>query len=176
MAEPGTTLIVEHYVADVLKESSTLNELQSRLHGLDHWWRVWKNAEWLTTRNVIKGVDLEVVALFALFHDSMRVNDQNDPGHPERGWFLFEYLYDGIGHVLTETQTSQLMTAICFHHEGRTHESPTVGVCWDADRMDIYRKGLWPDPQLMSTGAARIMALGRVVPDLSALRKTQLGE
>lgn len=176
MLDPDMTLIVEHYVSSVLKESTTLNELQSRIHGLDHWWRVWKNAEWLTTTNAIRGVDLEVVALFALFHDSMRINDYEDPGHAERGWFLFEYLYDGSGDLLTQTQMSQLMTAICFHHEGQTHSSPTVGVCWDADRLDIHRKGVWPDPRFMSTGAGRLTALGRIRPNLLAIRKTQLGD
>ena len=160
----GATMLASHYIPDVLQESTTLNDLQSRLHGLDHWWRVWKNAEWLVARGEMKGVDMELVALFALFHDAMRLNDCQDPEHGTRGWLLFEYLYDGAGHILTADQQYKLRDALCDHHEAPTHFDPTIGLCWDADRLDIHRKGIWPDPRLMSTGAGRLLAMGRIRP------------
>ena len=46
-------------------ESTTLNVLQSRVHGLDHWFRVWQNAQLLIGSEPT--ADLEVVALYALF-------------------------------------------------------------------------------------------------------------
>jgi len=157
-------MIAEHYVADVLRESNTLNVLQSRAHGLDHWFRVWKNGQWLTTQSEIKDVDMEVVALFALFHDSMRVNEGNDPEHGTRGWLLWKYLYDGSGHTLTDIQDRQLATACEDHSNGLTHSDPTIAICWDADRLDIHRHGIWPDSHLMSTGAGQILALRRTYP------------
>jgi len=159
-------MIAEHYVADVLHESNTLNVLQSRMHGLDHWFRVWKNAQWLISHSEIKDVDMEVVALFALFHDSMRVNDGNDPEHGTRGWLLFQYLYDGAGHILTKNQSLLLSSACEDHSNGLPHPDPTIAVCWDADRLDIHRHGIWPDPRFMSTGAGRLLALSRIRPGM----------
>jgi uncharacterized protein len=159
-------MIAENYVAAVLRESNTLNELQSRIHGLDHWWRVWKNAQWLyNNKSTVKiAIDMEVVALFALFHDSMRENDNRDPDHGVRGWLLWKYLYDGSGDILTEEQDQRLATACADHDKGLTHPDATIGTCWDADRLDLHRVGIWPDPRFMSTGVAKMLTLGRVRP------------
>jgi uncharacterized protein len=32
---------------------------------------------------------------------------------------------------------------------------PTIGVCWDADRLDLPRVGRTIQPRLLNTGAAR---------------------
>jgi hypothetical protein len=32
---------------------------------------------------------------------------------------------------------------------------PLVGVCWDADRLDLWRVGIKPDPRDLSTEAAK---------------------
>src|SRR4051794_424297 len=55
----------------------------SSLHGLEHWRRVGQNGLALAAET--DGVDAEVVLLFALFHDSMRLNDGHDPDHGSRG-------------------------------------------------------------------------------------------
>ena len=49
----------------------------SSLHGLPHWERVRENG--VTLAGATDGADTEVVCLFALFHDSMRLNDGHDP-------------------------------------------------------------------------------------------------
>jgi hypothetical protein len=33
--------------------------------------------------------------------------------------------------------------------------NPTIGCCWDADRLDLSRVGIEPDTELMSTDAGR---------------------
>lgn len=38
---------------------------------------------------------------------------------------------------------------------GLTTTNPTIGCCWDADRLDLGRVGIEPDPELMSTDAGR---------------------
>jgi hypothetical protein len=38
---------------------------------------------------------------------------------------------------------------------GGTTSDPTIGACWDADRLDLWRLGRRPDPMLLSTPAAR---------------------
>ena len=37
---------------------------------------------------------------------------------------------------------------------GLVSEDPTVGACWDADRLDLPRVGIQPDPALFSTARA----------------------
>ncbi|MDP9256978.1 MAG: hypothetical protein M3Q31_10540, partial [Actinomycetota bacterium] len=49
----------------------------------------------------------------------------------------------------------------CTHHtEGRTTNDPTVGCCWDADRLDLRRLGVRPRARFLSTEAAQ----GRIKP------------
>ncbi|MGL4551028.1 MAG: hypothetical protein ACRC33_07565, partial [Gemmataceae bacterium] len=51
-------------------------------HGVVHWARVLENGLRIAGAN---GADREVVALFALFHDARRVNEDRDDGHGLRG-------------------------------------------------------------------------------------------
>ncbi|MBE9561765.1 MAG: hypothetical protein IMF12_02710, partial [Proteobacteria bacterium] len=48
------------------------NRLNSRVHGPEHWTRVERNGLYLCKQN---SADTDVIKLFALFHDSMRLND-----------------------------------------------------------------------------------------------------
>ena len=41
------------------------------------------------------------------------------------------------------------------HTNGGVGRDLTVGVCWDADRLNLWRVGIQPDPRLLSTEAAR---------------------
>jgi uncharacterized protein len=45
--------------------------------------------------------------------------------------------------------------AIRHHTAGRTSVDPTIGTCWDADRLDLGRVGMQPHQRYMSTRAAR---------------------
>lgn len=155
-------MIAGHCVPYVLHESHTLNVLQSRLHGLDHWFRVWKNAQLLSDRE--SGVDLEVVALFALFHDSMRMNDSHDPKHGLHGYKLWERFCRtrDPGRYFSFRQREILFEACVEHTEGLVSADPTIAVCWDADRLDLHRMGIWPDPQYMSTEVARSLIMTRI--------------
>lgn len=148
----------------VLRESHTLNVIQSRVHGLDHSFRVWKNAQLLGGRD--ESVDMEVVALFALFHDSMRLNDGEDPGHGYRGYKLWErfYLMRDMGQVFSDHQGELLFEACAEHSAGYRSTNPTIAVCWDADRFDLHRKGIWPDARYMSTQEAIGLTMSRINP------------
>jgi uncharacterized protein len=159
----GETMIVSQCLPYVLHESYTLNVLQSRLHGLDHWFRVWKNAQLLTGRGSY--ADLEVVALYALFHDSMRMNDGRDPEHGFRGyklWERFNRLHD-VKQFLTQSQQETLVEACTEHNQGLRSTNSTIAVCWDADRLDLHRKGIWPDARLMSTQEGINLTMNRII-------------
>lgn len=98
-------------------------------------------------------VDMEVVALYCLFHDSMRMNDGADPHHGMRGYRLFErydQLHD-LSRIFHRTQRELLFEAIVEHSNGHQTTNPTIAICWDSDRLDIHRKALWPDSRFMST-------------------------
>lgn len=157
-------MLATHCVPFVLAESVTLNVTQSRLHGLDHWFRIWKNAQFLTGQD--HSADLEVVALYALFHDSMRVNDGADHGHGLRGYKLWERIYarTGLEEYMSMKQRELLFEACAEHSEGRRSTDSTIAVCWDADRMDLHRKGIWPDPRYMSTQVGFDLVMSRVNP------------
>ena len=45
-----------------------------------------------------------------------------------------------------------LLAFACEEHtNGGIGPDPTVGVCWDADRLNLWRVGIIPDPRFLST-------------------------
>ena len=129
------------------------------VHGPDHWRRVERNAVLLATRT---GADLEVVRLFALFHDSLRENDDWDEGHGTRGAAFAESLR-GTDYELSDDRFELLRYACIWHTDGEHHDDPTIGTCWDADRLDLGRVGIIPDAKFMST------AFGKEIADCGSI-------
>ena len=124
----------------------------STAHGEHHWQLVaHTGAELLVD---VPEADLDVVFLFGLFHDSMRLNDYVDPGHGRRGGELASRL---LGETsLLEPDRLETLVYACDHHtSARTSDDPTVGVCWDSDRLNLWRVAIEPAPRLLSTAPAR---------------------
>jgi uncharacterized protein len=120
-------------------------------HGPHHWARVLENGLAMAERN---GANKNVVALFALFHDSCRENENDDPGHGPRGAALAKEMLAGKGIVTDEEL--QLLKVACKGHTHQLHNQDiTVGTCWDADRLDLLRVGITPNPTFFSTLDAR---------------------
>jgi uncharacterized protein len=132
-----------------VKEAST--SAMSLVHGQSHWRRVAGTGAELAAKT--PGADADVVALFALFHDAMRKHDGDDPGHGARGAELAWSMRADL--AITDEQLATLVEGCRDHTAGRTTDDPTVGVCWDADRLDLPRVGITPSPRLLSTQAAR---------------------
>lgn len=120
-------------------------------HGVVHWARVLENGLKLAEAN---GADRNIVTLFALFHDSRRENDGSDWGHGLRGAKLARALRGKV-FELTDPDFELLYRACEWHTEGKSDESVTVCTCWDADRLDLGRVGITPDPKYLCTKAAR---------------------
>jgi uncharacterized protein len=135
------------------------------IHGPSHWQRV--DAFGL---NIAKtsGADLTVVRLFALLHDSCRQDDGADLDHGPRAAEMLDRIVPTI-FTLDRNRFELLKQAIRLHTSGLTTEDPTIGTCWDADRLDIVRVGLTPSAQYMSTVAGKGIAAS-VAPQLSALK------
>jgi uncharacterized protein len=100
------------------------------------------------------GADREVVALFALFHDSRRVNESRDDGHGLRGGELAQSLRGTLIH-LDDGRFDLLFQACRLHTDGLTDGDPTLRACWDADRLDLARVGIMPKPDRLCTETAR---------------------
>jgi uncharacterized protein len=120
-------------------------------HGVVHWARVLENGQRLAART---GANIEVVTLFALFHDSRRVNEFTDFGHGLRG---AEYARSLRGSliVLDDADFELLFEACRLHTDGLIDGDITIQTCWDADRLDLGRVGMTPEPDLLCTDAAR---------------------
>jgi uncharacterized protein len=125
----------------------------STLHGEPHWRAVAFTALELAPR--VPSADPLVGFLFGLLHDSQRLNDGGDPDHGPRAARLARTLFDERLLIVTPAQLDCLITATHGHTTGRRHADPTVALCWDADRLNLWRIGVEPRPELLSTAAAR---------------------
>lgn len=127
------------------------------IHGPSHWLRVRANGLALAART--PGADAVVVELFALLHDGRRRDDGRDPGHGERAADHAAALArDGLLR-LDATRLDRLVAACGGHDNGGVASDPTIGCCWDADRLELSRLGRRPIERLLSTGAARDAAI-----------------
>jgi uncharacterized protein len=120
-------------------------------HGVVHWARVLENGLRIAEAN---GADREVITLFALFHDSRRVNEDVDDEHGLRGGELARSLRGKLVH-LDNDRFELLFEACRLHADGLTVGDRTLLTCWDADRLDLGRVGITPNPHRLGTRAGR---------------------
>lgn len=120
-------------------------------HGVVHWARVLENGLRIAEVN---GADQEIVRLFAVFHDSRRVNEFRDDDHGLRGAELARSLRGTLVH-LDDARFESLYEACRLHTNGLTTREPTLQACWDADRLDLGRVGITPLANRLCTDAAR---------------------
>ena len=133
--------------------TSRFQEELSAIHGPEHWHRV--EDVGLKIAHLTGKVDRDVVRLFAVFHDSCRQNDHHDPEHGYRG---ADYAKEARGRLyeLDDDRFNLLYKACSRHADGFTCGEPTIAACFDADRLDLRRLGIEPDPSLISTPEVRI--------------------
>ena len=79
-------------------------------HGVVHWAGVLENGQRLAIET---GANLAVVTLFALFHDSRRVNEHRDLGHGHRGARYARSLRGKLIHLTMPTSSFFLKLAGC---------------------------------------------------------------
>jgi len=118
------------------------------IHGPEHWERVRENAAFLAKHS---GGDALVAQLFAYLHDCCRESDGADPNHGARAAKFVDSL--GAERLKLDANQFELLKYACEHHEkGRLSENPTVGACWDADRLDLGRVGPPPEHSISLNG------------------------
>lgn len=121
------------------------------IHGLLHWGRVYDNGMRVAETS---GANVKVVQLFAFFHDSRRFNDGSDPGHGHRGAEFAKMLRGELFDV-TDDEFELLYVACRDHTDEDNSDDVTVQTCFDADRLDLFRVGIKPDPDLLCTDFAK---------------------
>lgn len=122
-------------------------------HGLSHWQRVERNGILLSTENgtIRKDVNLKVVRFFAYLHDKCRLNDWADLDHGIRSADMLPGIRETILKDFTDEEVSLLDKACRYHTTEQCTGIPTVDVCFDADRLDLGRVGVKPNPKFMAT-------------------------
>jgi uncharacterized protein len=123
----------------------------SRLHGEQHWQAVARAGAELIEAG--SGANPAVVFCFALVHDSQRFDDGTDPDHGPRAAHSLPWLSDVM--QLSEDELNVLADACTRHSRAGRDPDATVGTCFDADRLNLWRVGTWPDPAFLSTAPAR---------------------
>lgn len=122
------------------------------IHGFAHWQRVLKNGLLIAKRN---GANQQVVTLFAFLHDIKREDDGYDIEHGGRAKeLILDTIQDRFLH-LPKPELDLLTYACEFHTHGFTEADITVQTCWDADRLDLGRVGIVPDPNYLCTEVAK---------------------
>jgi len=121
------------------------------IHGAAHWARVRRNGLLLAEHCE---ADRLVVEWFAFVHDLERRDDFKDPKHGHRAANLAEDLNGRFMH-LSARQLDMLQTACTGHSRGHTKAEVTVMTCWDADRLDLGRVGIYPSARYLCTEFAR---------------------
>lgn len=119
--------------------------------GPRHWAKVESYALRLASET---NADRLVVRLFAVLHDSQRQDDGIDPDHGIRAAALAGQLRGRL-FDLNHDQFLKLEQACAGHASGQLSEDLTIGTCWDADRLDLVRNGIWPKAEHFSTPVAR---------------------
>jgi uncharacterized protein len=135
----------------ILKQNPRWN---GHIHGQSHWHRVVANGHTLADHT--PGVDREVVELFGLLHDCKRENDGIDPEH---GFRAAQYA-KSIRKLLpiTDIQFEILHHALANHTDEIHNSDPTIGACYDADRLDLGRVGVTPKPHKLNTEFGKALA------------------
>jgi len=124
------------------------------IHGPMHWQRVEAFGLKIAQSS---GADIAVVRLFALLHDSCRRNDGDDLEHGPRAAAMLYRIVPSV-FALDPKRFGLLEHAVRHHTSGLISEDPTIGTCWDADRLDIGRVGITPSADYMSTAFGRELA------------------
>lgn len=121
------------------------------IHGAPHWARVRVNGLSIAA---ITGARTDVIELFSFLHDSCRENDGHDPFHGSRAVDFANELRGKLFEI-DDAGFALLAEACSKHSDGHIEAPPAVQACWDADRLDLWRVWITPDPRRLATQAAR---------------------
>lgn len=134
-----------------VEEGSTSRDSED--HGPQHWRCVALTGIRLARQT--PGASPLIAFLFGLFHDARRENDYWDPGHGERGAQLAETFQARGLLTLLEQNFADLLLACKTHTEADPTDNPVIGICYDADRLNLWRVRVRPNSDFLSTDAGK---------------------
>jgi len=117
------------------------------IHGLSHWQRVERNGLLLATSKV----NITVVRLFAYLHDKCRIDNDRDIQHGVRATKMLCEIRHSLLKDITEDEFYMLSKACELHTTTLKTGNITIDTCFDADRLDLERVDIIPDPNRMAT-------------------------
>ena len=124
------------------------------LHGISHWDRVYENGQKLITHDV----NPLVVGLFAYLHDSCRKHNGEDLEHGVRAAEWIETIRESLLADVSDKEIELLKRACRLHTTAHKTGDPTIDGCFDADRLDLWRVGVTPDPGRLATEKGKEIA------------------
>jgi len=111
-------------------------------HGEEHWRAVASQGLLLSDICNLGAAGRAAAALFGLFHDCRRQNDEYDPEHGARAAEAF--IIWSSGTQLKEDFCAELEASMVLHDKGQTTTRLIAGLGWDADRSTLGRVGMTP--------------------------------
>ena len=129
------------------------------LHGPRHWEKVLQNGMEISEMN--PNIDADVVRLFSIIHDSKRENESIDIEHGMRAAESISRLEELGLLTITSEQREKLYYACQHHTNGKTSSDLTIGTCWDADRLELYRVRIIPEAAYFSTEEGKSILANR---------------
>ncbi len=128
------------------------------IHGVSHWDRVAENGK----RLFCPGADTDVINAFAYLHDVERYNNGRDLQHGERATRVIDSIRHDLLSALSDVQVDKLKRACKQHTTTAKTGDITIDICFDADRLDLYRVGIKPDPDRMATEIGKRLVLDNI--------------
>jgi len=120
-------------------------DIKDGIHGFYHWSRVIDNGLYIAKNN---NANKNIIIAFGIFHDIKRENDDEDPEHGYRGGLLIEKYKNKIN--LNENELKKTIEACSGHTNILHHSDLDISTCWDADRLDLYRVGVYPNAEYLN--------------------------
>lgn len=128
------------------------------IHGPIHWARVIDNGKRLAE---YYNVNPRIPELFGAFHDCRRTTEDYETNHGRCG--ADALILHAPRNRLTPCELECAITACRIHTQTLFNfKLPIeVQICLDADRLDLLRIGVVPDPQYLFTAFAKLGATRR---------------
>ena len=140
-------------------------------HGITHWQHV--EAFGLMMAEQCPAADKEVIRWFAYLHDSMRGSDSTEISHGAAAAKFIRKIRNTFLKDLTDEQIRILKLACKSHNVRRRTGDLTADICLDADRLDLPRVGIKPEPRKMASKIGSEFAL---IPYDELLARAGFGE
>lgn len=100
------------------------------------------------------GEDIESAIVAGFLHDCGRTDDGGGTCHAYDSSIIAR---KAIAALDPHLDVDRLCDGIARHADGDVTQDALIGCLWDADRLDLTRIGVDPDPDLLSTPVARRM-------------------